>query len=224
MDTPVLEQVELRFRNDDGDETVFPGTGASWRQDSNIDDSQDVDTVYRIRVLIAETAGFAQNNFGRALEFKHEADAEWNEFNDISSVIQIAASQLVNNESTTQQLGSGTFVTPNDGQEETTGSAGGSNLDMAGNDEVEFEYSYQIIGADVANDDLIHIRCKQLTYTQDEVVITVIKGGGPAPRRRITISGLNLPWWLIAPFYPIVWIIRRRMKIIGAFLLGLLEP
>ena len=47
---------------------------------------------------------------------------------------------------TTQQLGSGTFISPNAGFDEADGQVGGSSLDVAGSDEVELEFSLQWSG------------------------------------------------------------------------------
>lgn len=186
MDTPILEQTDLRFRDDDGDETA-----ATWRQLINVDDTQDVDTVYRIRIVIKETAGFAAANCTFQLQYNHEGGG-WTNASGASTVIDASViSQLVDNVDTTQQLSSpDSFVSPNSGQEETNGAAGGPTLDFAGNDTVEVEIAYSIIGSDVTPGDNIDLRVSKtdLVYTRASIRVTVASAG-PTPQ---SVGGYDL--------------------------------
>ena len=76
---------------------------------------------------------------------------------------------LADGTDTTQQIGSGTFISNNDGMDESNGQAGGTVLDFAGSDEVELEYSLKLVGTDVAHNDTLQLRIKGLdTYTNTQ--------------------------------------------------------
>ncbi len=172
----------MRFRNDNGDET---SGGATWRQLINVADTQDTNTIYRCRFVIKETAGNGADNRNFQLEYNHEGGG-WTIANDLSSVLDAAvASGLTDNADTTQQLSSpDTFVTLNAGQEESSGSAGGSTNDFVGNDTGEYEIAYSIIDADVTAADTIDIRVtgNDLVHTRASIRITVSGGAaGPDP-------------------------------------------
>lgn len=181
MNTPVLDQKQFRFRDDDGNEA-----GATWRQITNNDDTQNVDTVYRVRFTIAETAGFASTNYKPQLERQLNGGGYGN-VTASSTIIQTAASQLVDGADTTQQLSSpDTFRTPNDGQDDVNGSAGGADADFAGNDVIEFEYSYTIPAGDVADTDTIDLRIAGTdTQTVADATITVNEPAGGDVRERL---------------------------------------
>jgi hypothetical protein len=119
MNNPFFTQEGSRARNDDGTEAT-----ATWRQNKDVDDTQDLDTVYRIRFEILNDSGFTSSNTQFGLEAQKNGGAFF-DVTDLSSDIQIIASQLVDEGDTTQIISSGTFATPNGGQEETNGNAGG---------------------------------------------------------------------------------------------------
>lgn len=151
---PSLDQAAFRARNDDGSESA-----ATWKAAANTDWTQAVDENFRIRFLVQETAGGGENNVGLQLQYNLKG-AGWNPVNGTSSVVQSAAStQFADDDNTTQQLGAGTFITPNSGMDEDNGLAGENNdIDFAGSDEVEVEYCCQILSGDVADSDTIQLR------------------------------------------------------------------
>lgn len=173
MDNPVFDQKQFRFRDDDGDEA-----GAGWRQDVNVDDTQSIDTVYRVRFTIEETAGFAGDNISFRIE-RQVNGGGYSNVSAISTVVQTVASQLADGSDTTQQLSSpDTFVSPNGGQDDVNAIAGGAACDYAGSDSCEFEFSYQIPAADVSDADTIDIRIVGTdTQTVADATITVSTAG-----------------------------------------------
>jgi len=182
LNTPSLDQKQFRFRDNDGTDE----TDATWRQNTNVDDTQDTATVYRVRFTVAETAGFAANNKTFNLERRLNAGA-WGNVTTSSSIVQAAASNLVDGNNTTQQISSPDTFQGGDGQS-NDGSPGGSQNDFAGNDSWEGEISYQIIDADVAHNDTIDLRLAGLdSYTVADGTITVNKpaAGG---RRVMVVS------------------------------------
>ena len=78
----------------------------------------------------------------------------------------------------------GSFITPNSGQDESNGVAGEANdIDFVEgvHDYVEVEYSWQVIGADVNDNDTIRLRVVTVdNQTAPTAEFTVNKVGGPA--------------------------------------------
>ena len=141
--TGILEFVQdsFRGRNNDGSETT-----ATWKAAANANWTQPVATEFhgrhfRVRFLVRENGGVSAADKTFQLEYNLNGGG-WNDVTGASSVIKAKATDnLTEAEDTTQQLGSGTFITNNDGVDETNGQAGGTVLDFAGSDEVELEFS-----------------------------------------------------------------------------------
>ena len=85
MGQPNTQQAGFRYRNDDGDET-----SATWMYNLDTNGEVDVDTVFRLRILLDEYAGNDETD-GYELEYNHESGG-WNDITTISSVVQLAAS------------------------------------------------------------------------------------------------------------------------------------
>ncbi len=175
MDNPTMEQDSFRFRNDDGSESA-----ATWKAAVNTDVTITVsgNTAFRIRFLVQETAGNASVNFKPQLQRQLNAGG----FVDVtgtSGVIRaVDSANLTDGEDTTQQIGAGTFITNNDGVDEVNGVAGSAKTDFVGNDETEFEYSVEIVDADVADSDTVDLRISDAnidSYAVADGTITVSK-------------------------------------------------
>jgi len=181
--TPAAEydQDSFRSRNDNGDETT-----STWSAVANTNWTQMVDKNFRVRFLVQETAGVADSGKTFQLEYNRNGGG-WNDVTGSSSVIKATATANVTDATdTTQQLGSGTFVSTNAGFDEADGQVG--SMDFAGSDEVELELSLQIVSADVSNGDTIQLRVKGLdTYTSTPTV-TVTGAGTFAYKKSLTIQ------------------------------------
>ena len=171
MTAPTTNQNAFHGREDDAGETdsTFKGSADS-------DFSQDVDTKFRCRFVIQETAGGMAQNLTPQLRY-NLASAGWNDVNASSSVVQsVASSTVVDGIDTTQQVGGGTFVTTNAGFDEVDGLSGTINLQS---NEFECEFNIQIIGADVANDQTLQLQVTNgvtdLSNYASTPTITVIK-------------------------------------------------
>ena len=159
-------QASFRGRNDDGSETA-----ATWIAALNTNFTQDVDTNFRIRFLIQETEDVADANVQFQLQYNYEGGG-WNDVNGSSSVVRsFASSEFTDGDDTTQQLGSGTFISNNDCMDEANGLVGGANLDFTAtaNQEVEAEFCIQIRDADTSGGDTIQLR---LIKEADEALTT----------------------------------------------------
>jgi hypothetical protein len=175
------DQDSFRARTDNGSETTSTWTAAA---DTNW--TQMVDKNFRLRLLVQETAGVADTGKTFQLEYNRNGGG-WNDVTDSSSVIKAAATaNVADGADTTQQLGSGTYVSTNAGFDEANGQVG--SMDFAGSDEVELEFSLQIVGADVANGDTIELRIKGLDTYTNTPTITVTGAGTFAYKKQITLD------------------------------------
>ena len=117
-------------------------------------------TVYHLRFGIEEAAGGGLMNFSPQLQYNKNSGG-WVDVNGSSSNIQSAAGGLVDGEDTVARSGvsQGEYTedTTNEGADEVDGIAGGNTADLS-NTGAEFVWSFQIIDADVADDDTIEIR------------------------------------------------------------------
>lgn len=174
MDTPAFDQDIHHGRLDDGSET-----GATFIGAAGSDWSQAVSTTFRCRFVIQETAGFAATNFRPDLRYELNGTGGFIAISDTSAVVRARLSdEYADGDDTTQQVGSGTFITDNNGMVEFSGV--GNSVDFVGSDEMECEYALMIVAADVNDADTIVLRVFNKasaldTYT-DEPTITVDKG------------------------------------------------
>lgn len=100
--TSTFDQVGFRFRNDDGSETA-----ATWMAAENTDASVPLDTIFRLRFVLDETAGAADTE-GFELEYRRNGGA-WTTASSGGTLLQTTSSTFVTNqEATTRQLTSGT--------------------------------------------------------------------------------------------------------------------
>lgn len=150
---PVWEQQGFRGRNDDGDLDT-----ATYIAAENVNWTQDVDTNFRVRLEVEESAGASPAVDPGAQRLQYNLNgAGWNDVTTTSSVVRVADSpnadtgaDNVNRLTTaiTTFLG-GVF-------NDTTGAAGTGNFHSSVHDELEF--CVQIRSADVNDADTIQLR------------------------------------------------------------------
>jgi hypothetical protein len=181
--SPQYDQDSFRARNDNGNET-----DSTWTAAANTNWTQMVDKNFRVRFLVQETAGIADSDKTFQLEYSLNSGT-WTDVTGSSSVIKAAPTAYVTDGvDIAQQLGSGTFITPNAGFDEANGQVGGTSLDFSGSDEVELEFSLQIVGADVSNGDSIELRVKGLDTYTNTPTITVTGAGTFLYKKQITLD------------------------------------
>lgn len=169
--------------------------GATWAAALNTEHTLSLDANFRLRFLVQEASGASYDNQGFKLQYRLN-DGTWTDVNGASSVIRASASTHVTDAAdTTQLIGVGSFVSPNDGFDEADGAVGGAALDGAGNDEVELEFCIQARSADVSGGDTVDLRLVESdgtafdTYT--EIPRWTIAGGAPAdPHPPAVLIGL----------------------------------
>lgn len=151
-----LHQSNFRGRNDDGSETA-----ATWKATAGTNWTQAVDESFRIRFLVQDAASGGENNVRFQLQ-RNLNGAGWAVVDGTTAVVRtFDSTHFADDDDTTQQIGSGPFITPNQCMDDLDGIAGAGNLVdfIEGTaDEVEVEYCVQIIGADVNDADTIEFR------------------------------------------------------------------
>ena len=177
MDDPTFAQDSIQVFNDDGtdetDSTAKAGVGV------NITD-QALDENLLIRFLLKETAGNQGSNKSARLEVRLNEGTYGLVSGGTLVARSFASTKLTEGNDTTQRIGSGTFVTPNAGQDDINGVAGSSVCDFAGNDETEFVYCVQILSADVNAGENVDFRMSDSdidVYTDPEIKVTIASNG-----------------------------------------------
>jgi hypothetical protein len=177
--THLLRQQSFRWRYDDDNEA-----SAAWRAAVNIDPSDILpDVTYRLRVLIQEYGG-ADGPTGKTFSLYYRINGgSWTLVAASSNAVRRSGSQLVDNNSTTQQLGVGTFVTPNDGQcESTTCTPPGA---IGANEELEIEYSFFVRHENITDNDVVEFRVQKgpAAYLDSYVNVPSVTVDKPASQR-----------------------------------------
>ena len=155
--TPSFTNVSFRYRFDDGSET-----GATWVYAADTDGDLNTETIYRMRALLRQTEDTAAANTSLQWEYNLNSTG-WNSVTTTLAPVQAVSSKetswtITDQDDTTQQLGSGTFITPNAGYSEV-GTAGGTSLDFnAQNDETEVELCFIIPFNFVNDNDTLELR------------------------------------------------------------------
>lgn len=148
---PTFDQDAFRARWDDGDETA-----ASWMFPVNTAFNHVPELPFRVRFVVQEsTTGVTDQDF--KLQYRLNSGT-WTDVTASSSVCQAANStHFTDQTDTTQQVGSGTFVTPNSGMEDSDGAVPGV-ADFAGSDETELEFCVILVADDLKEDDVVDLR------------------------------------------------------------------
>jgi len=179
--TAQYDQDSFRARNDNGGET-----SATWTAAANINWTQMVDKNFRLRFLVQETAGASDSGKTFQLQYNRNSGG-WNNVTGSSSVVKASATvNVTDGVDTTQQLGSGSYVSTNAGFDEANGQVGA--MDFTGNDEVELEFCIQIVGSDVSNGDTIELRILGLDTYTNTPTITVTGAGTFLYKKSIEIQ------------------------------------
>ncbi len=149
-----LAQVAFRGRNDDGSETT-----ATWKAAKNVNWAQRPDRVFRMRLVISGNLLF----FGTIVLFYKLNGGSLVQITSGSTVLKgVPTVNYVHASDSTQQVGSGSFFTDNNGMVVNTGIT--SNQFQASDGsltEAEAEWSLQIVGDDVVNGDVIELRARR---------------------------------------------------------------
>jgi hypothetical protein len=148
-----FNQSSFRVRENDGVEV-----NASWAAAADTDVTRVIDPapeaeegVLRLRFLVQSTT--AKTNALFQLRASHNVGTYFDVNQSSTYIRPYDSPYMVDGEHTTQQLGSGTYVTRNFGYDEVDGIAG--PVTFAGSDEAELEFSVELIYADLADTDTL---------------------------------------------------------------------
>ena len=170
----VIRQWTFRFRNDDDSEAA-----ATWKAAGDVDVEVAPDENVRLRIAAQETAGGSTT---RAFKLQYSLNGgTFTDVNASSSVVRCSASPHVAEDAdTTDQIGgSGTFVGTG-GFDEVDGRTSTANMAFAANGHGEVEFCFQVLSADVADNDTIDFRIVDVTGT--------VLDGGYAIIPRLTVN------------------------------------
>ena len=174
MDTPTIDQFSIQLFNDDGtdetDSTSKAGVGVDIV-------NQALDENILVRFLVKETAGNAASNIRPQLEIRLNGGTYQNVTGASTIGRSFDSTKLTDGDDTTQRIGSGTFVTDNNGVDDANGAAGATSF--VGNDEAEYVYCFQVRSADVSAGN-VEVRLDPATidnYTDTEIKITIEAAG-----------------------------------------------
>ena len=137
-----LQQQGFRWRNDDGSESA-----ASWKSGLNAPIAVRTNDEVRIRFLIQEVGGASTTASTFKLQYIKNGGSLVDITNSSTDINIFDSTHLTDADDTTQQIGSGTFVSTNAGvnDDDIIGLFG--DVDFASNDEVELEVTLRINGA-----------------------------------------------------------------------------
>jgi len=164
-----VRQQSFRWRYNNHDEA-----NATWRAAVNITPSTIYPLVaYRLRFLLQEYGGCDGSPSGNSFRLRARINSgTWQSVTSTSTYVRLTNSGLVNGSDTTQQLGTGSFISNNDGQIESS-SPWACPSQITANSEVEVEYGV-IFLADLSDSDDIDLKVEYDDGTQlDDYVNSV---------------------------------------------------
>ena len=183
---PSFVQQSFRFRNDNGSQTT-----ATWAQSANVNDERSPFIIFRCRFLIQQTVSTANTNLTRAYKLRYSLNG--GTYTDVAAqnssdtpIRYADSSNIADDESTTQQLGTGTFVT---GQVDENGATGNINFTSGALSETEVEFVLELNS--VSNGDTLDLGVYETnntvlaTYTTTARVTALVAGRA----RRIFVMG-----------------------------------
>lgn len=160
-ETPVLDQDAYRFRNDDGDEAT-----ATWRQPANTPDTIPLDTRFRARFAIEETAGVnPRDDVSYNLEYRRKPSGgsfgAWTPVDTLSArhVKPSDSPNVADGAATTRQIWPTSSGFAAGSFDDLSGSISGPSVSLGAAEKTELEWSVIIDSAAGAADaDEIELR------------------------------------------------------------------
>lgn len=160
---PTFTQASFRFRNDNGSQTT-----ATWSEALNTNSIKKPYTIFRLRFLIQQTTSAANQNLTRAYKLKYSLNG--GAYTDVgaqssATLIRYAnSSNITDNETTTQQLGTGSFVA---GNVDENGSSASVTYTNAALSESEMEFVLEIYGGLFNPFDYVDLRVYETSPVND---------------------------------------------------------
>lgn len=185
-----FRQSAFRFRNDDESETA-----ATWKAADNTDVSIAKDAIFRLRFVIQNYGTASGSTGGLVVEQSVNGGAWVNTPTTASAGIPVEydlSPNVTDQQATTQQLGSGTFVS---GIVEEGSVTFGTARTLPAGTETEYEYVLKLNGLFATSGDTIALRVQRVGFTDQidwaqEPGITV---------QFVVSKDLGIPWKTAAP-------------------------
>ena len=156
------------------------------------------DTTFLLRATIQETGGTAAANTDTQFQCRLNAGAFQNITTTSTIVKAVVSVAFTNGQACTKRLtGTGTFETSGAGCTED-GLSGGAANDIAASGNSETECGLQIVGADVANNDVIEFRWTSPDFTITNDVVPSLTVSVPLTATRGTVSWAEFETPLVA--------------------------
>jgi hypothetical protein len=186
--------VQANYRGKAADTTGL-NTDSGWAALQNNGWVQDVDTTFRVRLEIDETAtADPAESPGGQLEARLNSGS-YQDVTTTSSIVKAVSSSQFSDEDATTNLITGSGRTFDTGRGSHDGLV--NNIPTLSNEHTEFEYALQIVSDDVSDEDTVNVRVKGLnSYTFTPVITvniasspqstTVVAGSASADAKAVT--------------------------------------
>lgn len=158
---PSFNQTSFRFRNDDGNQIT-----ATWKELLNTNTREKPYIIVRCRFVIQQTVSNANTNLQRNYKLRYSLNSA--AYVDVGAqgsqtIIRYSnSSNITDNESTTQQIGAGSFIT---GSVDENGDTGTLTFTSGALSETEIEFVFELYGGLVSITDNLDLRVYQTNNT-----------------------------------------------------------
>ena len=173
---PSFRQESFRFRNDDGNQTT-----ATWIAAANTNVTSKPYVIVRLRVLVQQTVSNANTSLARTFKLRYSLNGA--AYTDVGAQgvetepVRMADSpNVADDQATTQQLGTGSFVA---GDIEENNSAA-ITFTSGALSETEIEFVIQLYGGRINNSDTLDFR----VYETDNTLLAAYTVTPRLTRRR----------------------------------------
>ena len=179
---PSFTQTSFRFRNDDGSQTT-----ATWKAAVNVNSDEKAYRIFRCRFLIQQTVSNANTALTRNYKLRYSLNN--GTYTDVgaqgsATIIRYAdSSNITDNEATTQQIGTGTFIT---GSVDEDGDTGTITYTTGSLSETELEFVLELYGGAINQTDNLDLRVFE---TNNTVLASYTQTARIKRRRRLRVFG-----------------------------------
>ena len=180
------DQFGWRGRNDDGTEVT-----ATFKANQGVAWIQQCDVNFRVRYGVQISGGASSGISNLNIQHQYSLNGtDWVDATGSSGYARASASpNVADNAGVLQRLtgATGTFIGLT-GFDESSGNAGGANMDVVDDGNFEVEYCLQLRSAECANGQSIYLRCWNAdasaawtTYSSGNLILTAVKSDSKTP-------------------------------------------
>jgi len=179
---PSFTQASFRFRNDDGSQTT-----ATWKAAVNVNSDEKAYRIFRCRFLIQQTVSNANTALTRNYKLRYSLNG--GTYTDVgaqgsATIIRYANSpNIVDDEATTQQIGTGSFIA---GDVDENGDTGTLTFTSGSLSETEIEFVLELYGGAINQTDNLDLRVFE---TNNTLLAAYTNTARIKRRRRLRVLG-----------------------------------